>query len=121
MGQLDFRHGRPLDTGQRTQTGRSTTQIGALRKVPCPRFDDLDDAALDDALASFKDLRSTPLLPACQAHADKARKAIDRAVVRFLGLPKSAESFASDLRILWCSEPSVHGHNQRAMAKLKEA
>ncbi len=33
--------------GQRTQAGRSTTQIGALRQIPCPRLDGLPDAALD--------------------------------------------------------------------------
>lgn len=105
--------------GQRTHVGRSRTQIGALKKIPCPRLDSLSDAALDRAAADFEALARADLLPACQGHADDVRRAIDEAVVRLLGLPKSAMEALSDLRLLWCSEPSVHGSNRAALRLLK--
>ena len=104
--------------GQRQQTGRATTQIGALRKIPCPRFDSLDDTALDAAAAAFGKLNRRTLLPACQAHADADRQVIDEAVVEVFDLPEAALQFAADLRLLWCREPSVHGRNRRAVALL---
>ena len=107
--------------GQRTQTGRSTAQIGALRRIPCPRFGDLDDQALDRAEAQFRNLRHRVLRPACQAHADQVRQEIDAAVADFMGLPADrAMRFAADLRTLWCGEPSVHGFNRQALALLRQ-
>ena len=107
--------------GQRTQAGRSTTQIGALKQIPCPRLDCLDDAALNQGVADFDSLSKTDLLPACQAHADAARFAIDEAVIRLLGLPIHAEDYVFTLRFLWCGEPSVHGGNRAALRKLEQA
>ena len=104
--------------GQRTHAGRSTTQIGALKQIPCPRLDCLDDAALDQAVVDFDLLSKTELLPACQAHADAGRLAIDDAVIRLLGLPTQAEDYVFTLRFLWCGEPSVHGGNRAALRKL---
>lgn len=104
--------------GQRTHAGRSTTQIGALKRVPCPRLDCLDDPALDQGIADFDKLSKTDLLPACQAHVDPTRIAIDEAVVRLLGLPCSTTKTLEDLRRLWCSEPSVHGSNQAALRRM---
>ena len=105
--------------GQRAHAGRSTAQIGALRKTPCPRLDDLDEAALDRAAADFAELAERgDLLPACQAHADDLRKAIDEAALRLLGLPGSAAGAVGDLRLLWCGEPSVHGANRAALRLL---
>lgn len=106
--------------GQRTHAGRSTTQVGALKKIPCPRLDELGDAALDRAAADFEELAGRgDLLPACQAHADELRIAIDEAAVRLLGLPESAASALGDLRLLWCGEPSVHGSNRAALRLLE--
>jgi len=106
--------------GQRAHAGRSRTQIGALRKTPCPRLDDLDEAALDRAAADFAELAERgDLLPACQAHADDLRKAIDEAALRLLGLPGSAAGAVGDLRLLWCGEPSVHGSNRAALRLLE--
>ncbi|MYB35458.1 MAG: hypothetical protein F4X92_10165 [Gammaproteobacteria bacterium] len=104
--------------GQRTHSGRSTTQIGALRQMPCPSLDQLDDAALNHAASRFDELSGFHLLPACQAHADKARIKIDSAVAHAIGLPQGAVDVISELRWLWCNEPSVHGHNRQALRQL---
>ena len=107
--------------GQRTQSGRSPTQIEALKQIPCPRLDHLNDAVLDRGVVDFDLLSKNDLLPACQAHADDGRVAIDEAVVRMLGLPCCTVETVATLRLLWCSEPSVHGSNQTALGQLKQA
>ena len=112
--------------GQRTQNGRSTTQIGALRKIPCPRLDKLSDAALKVAVRRFETLAQAKLLPARDAVKDPMRRQIDAAVaemleahskraaseqaVRFRRVAESGIGNAVGvLRELWCAEPSVHG------------
>lgn len=104
--------------GQRTHAGRSRTQIGALGQIPCPKLNKISDDKLDFAAISFDELASKQLLPACQAHADQARQEIDAAVVKMLGLPEATSRTVDELRFLWCSEPSVHGNNQRALSLL---
>ena len=106
--------------GQRTQTGRSTVQIGAIKKIPCPRLDTLDDAALNRASEAFNRLSAKPLRPTCQSHADAARHEIDAAVADMLGLHPSILNDLEVLRRLWCEEPSVHGNNQTALRLLEE-
>ncbi len=116
--------------GQRTQNGRSPTQIGALRKIPCPRFDELSEPALDLAGQFFDTLCEQELLPMKDASRDPVRKDVDAAVVKVLqvhnrhsrmiqGTPDSDVVFARRLddaahvlRPVWCSEPSVHGWKQ---------
>jgi hypothetical protein len=116
--------------GQRTQHGRSTTQIGALRKIPCPRLDKLSDAALDMAAARFDVLAHRDLLPAKDAAKDPVRAEIDEVVSAMFELHKvqphseagligalsqnlDSESEINNatgiLRKLLCAEPSVHG------------
>ena len=107
--------------GQRTHAGRSRTQVGALKKIPCPKLDELNDDALKFVESAIGDLQSLPLLPANQAHVDGNRKKIDDAVVQMLGWPDEALEVVSDLRKLWCAEPSVHGDNKAAVKLLKEA
>ncbi len=107
--------------GQRTQVGRARTQIQALRKIPCPRFDLLPNDVLAKAANDFDNLVDRELLPACQAHADDIRKAIDEAVIHLLNLEPKAIDFVSDLRNLWCRESSVHGNNGEALKKLSES
>ncbi len=104
--------------GQRTHSGRSTTQIGALGQMPCAGLDQLDDVALNYAASRFDELAGCRLYPACQAHADKTRDEIDSAVGHIIGLPQSAVDVIEELRWLWCNEPSVHGHNQQALKQL---
>lgn len=95
--------------GQRTHAGRSTTQIGALKQIPCPRLDCLDDEALDQEVVDFDLLSKTELLPACQAHADAGRFAINEAIIRLLGLPIHAEDYVFTLRFLWSASHRYMG------------
>ena len=104
--------------GQRTQAGRSTTQIGALGQIPCPKLDKIGEDKLDLAADNFDELVSRKLSPACQAHADQTRQEIDAVVVKMLGLSKGANETVDELRFLWCSEPSVHGQNRQALSLL---
>lgn len=105
--------------GQRTQTGRSTAQIAALNRIPCPRLDRLPEEVLQRAAARFDELAAMELLPACQAHADPVRIAIDDAVGTVFGLSDEAAGVVAVLRRLWCAEPSVHGRNRKALAMLE--
>ncbi|MCY4149715.1 MAG: hypothetical protein OXF73_10295 [Gammaproteobacteria bacterium] len=104
--------------GQRTHSGRSRTQIGALRQMPCAGLDQLDDASLDYAASRFDELAGCELLPACQAHADKTRIEIDSIVAEIAGLPQGTVDVIRELRWLWCNEPSVHGQNRQALRQL---
>ena len=103
---------------QRTQPGRASTQIGAIKKVPCPDFNTLSSSSLDYGSEQFEKLATSKLLPACQAHADPARKNMDVVVVRLLGL-SDGEIDLDELRMMWCSEPSVHGRNHTALRLLE--
>ena len=105
--------------GQRTQTGRSRTQVNAIKKTPCPRLDKLETEELNEAATAFDAVASQVLLPACQAHADEVRIAIDEAIVRLFGWEESALHIIADLRALWCREPSVHGNNKKALLLLE--
>ncbi len=104
--------------GQRQQTGRAPTQVKALHRIPCPRLDCVPDVALRRAADCFDELAPRDLRPACQAHADPTRRAIDEVIGDMLGLSDEAMTIISALRRLWCAEPSVHGHNPEALALL---
>ena len=105
--------------GQRTQAGRSPTQIRALSRIPCPRLDRLGDSRLNNAAAMFDEMASLRLSPACHAHADEARWKIDLAVIDMLGLPDDANEIVEALRFLWCCEPSVvRSNDKKALAHL---
>ena len=104
---------------QRTQLGRSRVQIGGISQIPCPKFDDLEDATLDRAVTVFESLIPFDLLPACQAHVDDARILIDKHLVDLLQLPIEVEGIIAELRRLWCHEPSIHGYNRSALKFLQ--
>ena len=95
--------------GQRTQPGRSTTQIKAVKKIPCPDFLSLPSGRLRAAARRFDSLSQLELQRARCAHTDANRHAIDRAVMEMFGLPESTHGYFDNLRQLWCSEPSVKG------------
>ena len=106
--------------GQRTQSGRATTQMKALALIPCPRLDQLSRTQLDQAATAFDKLRDRKLLPACQGHADETRKTLDATVLNILGLKQDhITEIIPTLRWLWANEPSVHGQNQKALKLLK--
>ena len=117
--------------GQRTQTGRSTTQIGALKKIPCPRFERLSEAALNAAAARFDALAGRALLPARDAAGDSVRQEVDDAVSSMFEIHKMRSVISEGTEVaepgfdpppesgtrnavglmkrMWCDEPSVHG------------
>ena len=118
--------------GQRTQSGRSTTQIGALRKIPCPRLDRLSYAALELATARFDALCDRVLRPAKDAVVDSVRHEIDAAMLEMFEIHKEGmllqrgpdselvpkreiRSVTGILREIWCAEPSVHGRKRTAV------
>ena len=107
--------------GTRTQNGRSRTSINTIRTLPCPNFHVLDQERLRRADMEFEQLSQKNLLPVCQAHIDPVRQEIDRVLLDILDLPMTStlESIAM-LRDWWCAEPSVHGNNATALAKLEE-
>ena len=106
--------------GQRTQTGRSTTQVNAIRAIPCPDFRQLSADKLTLASKLLISVQSNPLLPACQAHTDKVRCQVDDAVIEVLDLPDNVKTAIDQLRFLWCNEPSVHGNNRKALKLLEK-
>jgi hypothetical protein len=92
--------------GQRTHSGRSTMQVNAIKKVPCPDFGQFDDTILDGAAAEFDRLSGLNLLPAYMATKDETRAGIDDAVSEMLDVSKYDTDTLVDL---WCAEPSVMG------------
>ena len=106
--------------GQRTHAGRSTTQISALRSIPCPKLDALNNQILKYAEDQGKLLLRKKLLPACQAHCDPVRIDIDRIVRTMFDLPEEVHDIMDEVRYLWCREPSIHGQNRRALKLLAE-
>lgn len=92
--------------GSKTDPGRSTMQVNAIKKVPCPDFGQFDDTILDGAAAEFGRLSGLKLLPAYMATKDETRAGIDDAVSEMLDVPK----YDTDALVnLWCAEPSVMG------------
>lgn len=106
--------------GQRTQTGRSTTQVSAIKAIPSPDFRQLSDKQLELAKCRLTQFQSKSLSPACQAHVYEVRKQLDDAIIEILGLPDEAKLAIDQLQFLWCSEPSVHGNNKQALKKWKK-
>ena len=104
--------------GQRTHAGRSTTQIGAIKAIPCPDVSKLDATELQIAQQEATRLLREPLRPACQAHCDANRKQIDLAVIKVFNLPDSAITLVDDIRLVWAREGSVHGQNKCALELL---
>lgn len=92
--------------GSRTHPGRSMLDVRAIRKVPCPQLDALDEQVLDVAATDFERLSTQDLLPACKAVDDRTRASIDDAVSAMLGIP---DYDTVQLTKLWCAEPSVKG------------
>ena len=105
--------------GQRTHSGRSRTQVKALSAIPCPDLIQISNAKRNLACKVFDQISQETLRPACQAHDDKVRKKIDRAVLEMLNLDHDKISKTVNiLRWIWCNEPSVHGQNRKALALL---
>ena len=102
--------------GQRTQRGRSNTEMNALKGIPCPRFCELDGHALDAASDAFATLSECTLLPAGRSYEDPVRREIDGAVCSMMGLPGGALAELDAIRDIFCQEPTVGGRGRRRRA-----
>ena len=107
--------------GDRTQNGRTSTPVTAIKNMPCLDFNNLGEMNLARAAAAFDSLTEFELKPACQAHADQTRHKIDEEVITLLELPqRRSQKAIKVLRNLWCAEPTVHGNNRKALELLEE-
>lgn len=105
----------------KTQKGRGMLQVNGIKATPCPKLDRLPPGVLAEAADTFEQLKDTPMLPACQSHADPVRHQIDDAVIAMMALPRRrGREAVARIRDLWCAEPSVHGDNRQALKLLRE-
>lgn len=101
--------------GSRQHDGRSILTISRL-----PDLVTLDPRSLGPekwqlAAEAFKQFQSMPLLSANEAYRDQNRQAIDKfLLIDLLGLPEEILDPIDNLRLRWCSEPSVHGNKHTA-------
>ena len=96
--------------GTRQQQGRACLTITELPDLTVLDPRALSQEQLVQAEALFERFKKTEFLPANEAYQDKARKALDRAVlVDLLRLPEAVLEPLDILRKQWCAEPSVHG------------
>ena len=103
--------------GSRTDAGRATMQVKAISQIPVPDLRQLPADKLQTAAAFFAANADAELLPLCQLHADANRHKIDRAVAEMLGIDLD-ESALQAIRRAFCEEPSIHGNNTAALARL---
>ena len=97
-------------SGSRQQQGRSVLTITGLPELMTLDVRALPREKLARARAIFRRFRGRPLLPANEAWRDRARQALDRALlVELLDLPEDVLEPLDNLRRQWCAEPSVHG------------
>ena len=96
--------------GSRQQPGRARSTITGLPELMALDVRALPREKLARARAIFRRFRGRPLLPANEAWRDRARRALDRALlVELLDLPEDVLEPLDNLRRQWCAEPSVHG------------
>ncbi len=99
--------------GQRSQRGRSSTQVRAIRNMPCPDLASLSERTLDKAASAFHDLSMSELKPAVNIVNDHVRHKLDKAVVVMLGLPVDRAMKTLEVcRRWWSLEPTVSGKNR---------
>ena len=92
-------------------------QVKAISQIPVPDLRQLPADKLQTAAAVFAANADAELLPLCQLHADANRHKIDRAVAEMLGIDLD-ESALQAIRRAFCEEPSIHGNNTAALARL---
>lgn len=99
----------------RSEPGRATAQVKAIKNIPCPRFDTLDDSTLRMAAKFFDQTSSSAMLPACYAHMDKVRHMIDDTVSEML---KVSNDTIKDMRLQFCQEPTIHNYAKKPLKAL---
>ncbi len=101
--------------GTRQQQGRSRLTISTLPQVLTIDPRALSDSKLKLAHETFERFQQMPLLPANEAYRDTTRHKLDCAVlVGLLDLPEDILKPLANMRLQWCSEPSVHGGKSTA-------
>ena len=97
--------------GSRQHDGRSILTISRLPELVTIDPRSLEPEKWQLAAEAFKQFQSMPLLPANEAYRDPNRQAIDKfLLIDLLGLPEEILDPIDNLRLRWCSEPSVHGN-----------
>ena len=104
----------------RTQSGRGTTTVSAIPRIPSLDVRALTDEQRERADGFFRDLAGERFLPFNQIAADEARARLDRAVLGgVLGLDEDllGEGGPIDmLRRKLAAEPSIHGGKASRLA-----
>ena len=111
-----------LGYAQTTQPARTTLGVKAMAGLPIPNFAEDSDAGEWARLVAdehFNRLAELELEPAAYAWRDLNRHQIDWIVLEMLGIDApEARQAVSQIRELWCREPSVHGGNRSIMRAL---
>ena len=101
--------------GSRQHDGRSILTITRLLDLPTIDPRELSERQIQQAKEAFEEFQNRPLLPANEAYRDETRQAIDEfLLIDMLGLSRKLLEPLSNLRLRWCSEPSVHGNKRTA-------
>ena len=107
--------------GSRQQQGRAVMTISELPKLMVLDPRRQPEAWFARAAAIFARFRDLELKPANEAYRDDVRQALDRAVlVELAGLSEEALEAFENLRLQWCSEPSVHGGKRTGPADVPQ-
>ena len=103
-------------TANKTQSGRGTTTVTGIPRIPALDVRALSDAQHRAARDAFEALRTRQFLPFDQIDEDEARAELDRALlVDVLGLPASLCEPDGPLALLrrkLAAEPQIHGGKQ---------
>ena len=95
----------------RQQKGRANLTITTIGRIPALNLRAATPAMIGAAAGVFDEFKDREFLPANEAHRDPARRDLDEKLVkRVLHLPDEALAGLTELRGLWCREPSVHGN-----------
>ena len=97
----------------RQQNGRARLSVTTIGSIPALDLRTATPAMIRAAAEAFDKFKHREFLPANEAYRDPARHDLDEVLARrVLHLPKEALAGLARLRVLWCSEPSVHGNKQ---------
>lgn len=97
----------------RQQDGRARLSVTTIGSIPALDLRTATPAMIRAAAEAFDKFKHREFLPANEAYRDPARHDLDEVLARrVLHLPKEALAGLARLRVLWCSEPSVHGNKQ---------
>lgn len=96
--------------GSRQHPGRALLTITSLPALLMIDPQALTQSKIIQAAKLFEHYQSQELLPANEAYRDPVRQAIDRSLlVDLLELPYDILDPLDQVRLQWCSEPTVHG------------